>query len=271
MKVNILAFACCVFLYAHSVGAQTATPAADPVSGIWNGHMAREGDRQPLTITLKFDGSSMSGTVEGPPNPGSIRRGTFDKASGALKFEVEVEDTAKTVATFEGKIVNDKATGSVTLNGQTGTFSLTKGTAGAAATQPPAGGMSTDEALQKSFANVSAYIIKSAEMVPADKYTYQPTKSVRTVGQLIGHIADGYNYFCAVAAGRKVEWSDAVEKGHTDRAAVVSKLKQATDACNAAHTAGGHPPLIQNLGHTNLHYGNLITYMRMLGLVPPSS
>ncbi len=68
MKVKILAFACCVFLFTHSVGAQTATPAADPVSGTWNGHMAREGDRQPLTITLKFDGSSMSGTVEGPPH-----------------------------------------------------------------------------------------------------------------------------------------------------------------------------------------------------------
>ncbi|MBA3641159.1 MAG: hypothetical protein M3541_16355 [Acidobacteriota bacterium] len=62
--------------------------------------------------------------------------------------------------------MNDKSTGSVTFNGQTGTFNLTKEVAGAAATQAPAGGMSTDEALQKSFANVSAYVIKWAEMVP---------------------------------------------------------------------------------------------------------
>jgi hypothetical protein len=27
--------------------------------------------------------------------------------------------------------------------------------------------------------------------------------------------------------------------------------------------------LIDNVGHTNLHYGNIVTYMRMLGLVPP--
>jgi hypothetical protein len=234
--------------------------------------MARDTSRVPITITLKFDGSSMSGTVTGPPKPGLIRTGTFDKATGALKFQVEVQDDSKTIATFDGKVVNDQATGSVTIQGQSGTFSLTKGAAAAApATPPPAGGMSTDAALQKSFAQVSAYIAKSADMIPPEKYNYQPTKSVRTVGQLIGHVADGYNYFCAAAQKQKVEWSDAVEKGNTDKATVVAKLKQATDACNTAYSGGGHPPLIENLGHTNLHYGNLITYMRMLGLVPPSS
>ena len=271
MKLRILALACCVFLFAHSVLAQATTSAADPISGTWTGSMGRsESDRLPITVTLKFDGKALSGTIVGPPSPGTVRTGTFDQASGMLKFEVEVQDSSRTVAVFEGKVVNDTAKGSVSFSGQTGTFSLTKGAA-ATATQPPAGGMSTDEALQKSFAQVSGYIAKSAEMIPADKYTYQPVKTVRTVGQLIGHIADGYNYFCAVAAGKKVEWSDAVEKGNTDKATVVSKLKQAADACTAAHTGGAHPPLIQNLGHTNLHYGNLITYMRMLGLVPPSS
>jgi hypothetical protein len=272
MKLSILAFACGMFLGAQSVGAQTATAPADPVSGTWTGSMARDGDGVPLTITLKFDGSSMTGTVTGPPYPGIITKGTFDKASGALKFEVEVQDTSKTLVTFEGKVVNDKATGSVMMRGQTGRFSLTRDAGGAAAAAPSrARGMSTDEALQKSFAQVSAYIAKSADMIAADKYNYQPTNSVRTVGQLIGHIADGYNYFCAVAAGKKVEWSDAVEKGNTNKVTVVAKLKQAADVCNAAHAGGAHPPLIQNLAHTNLHYGNVITYMRMLGLVPPSS
>jgi len=272
MKLNILAFACGLFLCVPSAGAQTPAAPADPVSGTWTGSMARDTDGMPLTITLKFDGTSLTGTVTGPPTPGMIRTGTFDKASGALKFDVEVQDPSKTVVTFEGKVVNDKATGTVSMGGQTGKFTLTRGSADAApAAPPPAGGMSTDEALQKSFANISAYIAKSAEMIPAEKYTYQPTTSVRTVGQLIGHIADGYNYFCAVAGGKRVEWSDAVEKGAVDKPTVVAKLTQAAGACNAAHAGGAHPPLIQNLGHTNLHYGNLITYMRMLGLTPPSS
>lgn len=272
MKVKSLAFACSVLLLAHSPLAQTVTTPADPVSGTWSGHMARDGDRMSITVTLKFDGTSMTGMVEGPPSPGIIRSGTFDKGTGALKFQVEVQDAAKTIATFDGKVVNDTASGSVTLNGGTGTFSLTRGAAGAASSQqPPPGASGAGAALQNSFATVSGYVTKSAELIPADKYSYRPTASVRSVGQLIAHIADGYSYYCAAASGRKVEWSDAVEKGNTDKAVVLGKLKEASAACDAAYGGTGHAPLIENLGHTNLHYGNLITYMRMLGLVPPSS
>ena len=135
----------------------------------------------------------------------------------------------------------------------------------------PAGGTSLKEPLQKAFANLSGYITKSAEMIPADKYSYQPVKTVRTVGQLLGHIADGYKYFCSAGIGKKVQWTDEVANGPTDKGTIAAKLKQATDACNAAYAAGGGPQLIENYGHTNLHYGNLITYLRMLGLVPPSS
>jgi hypothetical protein len=88
---------------------------------------------------------------------------------------------------------------------------------------------------------------------------------------MIGHIVDGYNYFCSAAAGRKGSWSEATEKGPTDKATLARKLKEATDACTAAHGSGAVGPLIDNLGHTNLHYGNVITYLRMMGLKPPSS
>ena len=59
--------------------------------------------------------------------------------------------------------------------------------------------------------------------------------------------------------------------GTTDKATVVPKLKEALDACSAVHGTGHLGMLIQNFGHSNLHYGNMVTYMRMLGLVPPSS
>ena len=114
--------------------------------------------------------------------------------------------------------------------------------------------------------------MKAADLVPADKYNYRPAPSVRTFGQLVGHIADSYNYNCAIAAGRNVQWSDAIEKGSTDKATLVQKLKQASDACSAVYgSASQTGALIENIGHTNLHYGNIITYMRMLGLGPPSS
>jgi hypothetical protein len=94
---------------------------------------------------------------------------------------------------------------------------------------------------------------------------------VRTYGQLIAHIADSYNYYCAAARDGKAQWSDATEKGALDKATLVQKLKQATSACEAVYGASQTPPLIMNIAHTNLHYGNIITYMRMMGMTPPSS
>ena len=81
-------------------------------------------------------------------------------------------------------------------------------------------------ALRRSFNEVTGYVSRAAEMVPADKYSYRPTESVRTFAQQIAHIADAHNYYCARAAGRNIEWSDAAEKGSMDKATVVQKLKQ---------------------------------------------
>ena len=127
--------------------------------------------------------------------------------------------------------------------------------------------------LKGGFNEVNDWVTKSAEMVPADKYNYKPVDTVRTFGQLVAHITDSYNYFCAAGAGNKVEWSDAVEKGATDKDTLLPKLKEAVGRCNAAYGSSNAQlrPLFTNIGHTSLHYGNIITYMRMMGLKPPSS
>ena len=127
--------------------------------------------------------------------------------------------------------------------------------------------------LRNAFNEVNGWVMKSAELVPADKYNYRPVDSVRTFGQLIAHITDSYNFFCARGAGNKVEWSEPVEKGSTDKDTLLPKLKEAVGRCDAAYSSSNAQlrPLFTNVGHTSLHYGNLITYMRMLGLKPPSS
>jgi uncharacterized damage-inducible protein DinB len=128
-------------------------------------------------------------------------------------------------------------------------------------------------AVKKGFEEVSGLVTKSAEMVPAEKYNYKPVDTVRTFGQLIAHITDSYNFFCARGAGQKNQWSDAVEKGTIDKATLVPKLKEAVDKCNAVYGSESSQvvPLFENVSHTNLHYGNLITYLRMMGMKPPSS
>jgi uncharacterized damage-inducible protein DinB len=131
----------------------------------------------------------------------------------------------------------------------------------------------TATALRKNFQQVSSWVTASADLVPPEKYNYKPVDTVRTFGQLIGHITDSYNYFCAHGVGNKVQWADPAEKGNTDKATLLPKLKEALDKCNAAYAsdAGQMGPLMDNVGHTNLHYGNLITYIRMMGMKPPSS
>lgn len=126
---------------------------------------------------------------------------------------------------------------------------------------------------KKGFEEVSGFVTKSAELVPAEKYNYKPVDTVRTFGQLIAHITDSYNFFCARGAGQKNQWSDAAEKGAIDKATLVPKLKEAVDKCNAVYGAESSQlvPLFENVSHTNLHYGNLITYLRMMGMKPPSS
>ena len=127
--------------------------------------------------------------------------------------------------------------------------------------------------LRNGFNEVNGWVTKAAEMVPADKYNYRPVDTVRTFGQLVAHITDSYNYFCAHGVGNKVEWSEAVEKSGTEKNTLLPKLKEAVGRCNTAYSSGNAQlrPLFVNVGHTSLHYGNLITYIRMLGLKPPSS
>ena len=128
--------------------------------------------------------------------------------------------------------------------------------------------------LTNGFNEVNGWVVTAAEGVPADKYSYRPVDTVRTFGQLIAHMTYSYNYFCTNASGTKFQWVEADEKAlPTDKDKLLPKLKEAAAKCNAVYSSGNSQlrPLFINVNHTSLHYGNVITYMRMLGLKPPSS
>jgi hypothetical protein len=129
-------------------------------------------------------------------------------------------------------------------------------------------------AVKFGFDEVAGWLTASADLVPADKYTYKPVSTVRSFGELMAHAADGMNWYCGSAkAAKDVAWSDAVVKGGTTKPKVVAALKQAIQGCNAAHASATarFDRLMANVAHSSLHYGNVITYLRMLGLKPPSS
>ena len=110
---------------------------------------------------------------------------------------------------------------------------------------------------------------------------------MRTFGQLIGHLAGSQDMICGSALGEKTGEEADVEKSTTTKAALLAALKASTDHCAKAyamsdadaakmHSLFGEDrtalwALMQNTVHDGEHYGNIVTYMRMLGMVPPSS
>ena len=130
-------------------------------------------------------------------------------------------------------------------------------------------------------------ITKAAEELSESDYAFRPIATVRTFGELIGHVAGSQNLICAAALGDKQPAEDAVEKAATTKAALVTALKASTAYCEKAYAisaaSAGAPvemfgekstkvgALALNAVHDGEHYGNIVTYMRMKGMVPPSS
>jgi len=137
------------------------------------------------------------------------------------------------------------------------------------------------------YSNVKQDILRSAEKVPEDKYAFKPVDTVRTYGQLLAHVADGQYEFCGGAAGKRDD--KGVEQSAKTKADIIAALKTAFAYCDAIYDGmtdakatevipffGGAKItrlslLDFNVAHTMEHYGNLVTYMRIEGIVPPSS
>lgn len=135
--------------------------------------------------------------------------------------------------------------------------------------------------------SVTNYLQKAAEQFPDSVYDFKPTPEVRSFGELIGHVAGSQQMFCAAALGEPQPEEDAVEKSAKSKAALVDALKKSSEYCMRAYAqtdqqAQGKTKmfgqemsrldvLVMNANHDNEHYGNVVTYMRLKGLVPPSS
>jgi uncharacterized damage-inducible protein DinB len=164
----------------------------------------------------------------------------------------------------------------------------------AAAPQPPP---PTDIALnlKRQHATIRKNLAASAAKMAEADYGFRPQgvdPVVRTFGQFIVHIANANNSFCARALGEPAK-AGVDEKATMTKVEYIKLLEESLAVCDRAHeslttasavemlkVAGRNNttveiaranPLINNLAHNNEHYGNLVTYMRAKGLVPPSS
>jgi uncharacterized damage-inducible protein DinB len=141
----------------------------------------------------------------------------------------------------------------------------------------------------KLFTGQAKEVISAAEAMPADKYNFRPNKGtfegVRTFAQQVTHIAGSqYYYFGNFGVKGGVD-SDAIDK-LTNKDDIVKALKDSYDfaqqaiatitAENAFTDFGEHKSTRAGitagaLAHTNDHYGQMVIYLRMNGIVPPAS
>ena len=149
--------------------------------------------------------------------------------------------------------------------------------------------------LRNSFAANRKYLARTAEKMPEDFYSLRPgaQTEVRTFAQLIGHLAN-FNYrWCSDAKGEKNPMQETDFEKVVAKADLTKALDGALAYCDGAYAMvtdansmdlvqgtrddGTKVPvlrisrLISNLAHNNEHYGNLVTYMRIKSILPPSS
>ena len=152
---------------------------------------------------------------------------------------------------------------------------------------PAAGANPATQAVKGQFGMIKGVVARTAEKVPEELYSFKATPEVRSIAQLLGHIADSQFGMCAAAAGEKPPQS-GIEKSMTTKAQLTKAVTDSNAYCDKV-IAGmddkkgmeiiqfftGATPRLHvltfNIAHSYEHYGNLVTYMRLKGIVPPSS
>ena len=132
-------------------------------------------------------------------------------------------------------------------------------------------------------------LIEAAEAMPDADYAFKPTPQIRSFAELIGHVAGANNFICAMAKGDPPR---SPVNALTDKASLVKALGDALSYCDgiykdttdananqavkvsgpggASQTTRGQV-LMFNTTHNNEHYGNIVVYLRMKNIVPPST
>ena len=168
----------------------------------------------------------------------------------------------------------------------TGFLLLASAAAASAQTVDDAGREAALSAVRDGNGYVRGMISHAAEQMTEQDYEYRPTPEVRSFGEMVAHVADSNFYFCATARGVTPPES-GIEQRALGRDALLRLLAESFRYCDAAYDAvslretetyslmgSARSPfeiLTFRNYHALLHYGNIVTYMRLRGKVPPSS
>lgn len=132
-----------------------------------------------------------------------------------------------------------------------------------------------------SYDRVKGNILKAAEAMPEDAYSFSPSKDERPFLQVAAHVADAQMGTCGTVKGEAMKGDAASSKTKAD---LLTKLKASFDLCDAAFasltdatatdTSKGRSKLARmwgNVGHDTEQYAIMAAYMRQKGVKPPTA
>ena len=141
--------------------------------------------------------------------------------------------------------------------------------------------------LAASFQRAATEILDVAEVMPAEKYSYKPTPEISSFGDQLVHVAGITQRFIDAAKGAKTE------AGHRDAMAkpeVIALLKKTFQSAQEIITPLTDAQLLEPvkfpfgdrtvtratfwqgpLYQIRNHHGQLVVYLRMNGIVPPTT
>ena len=139
---------------------------------------------------------------------------------------------------------------------------------------------------KRAYITVKNDILKSAEKMPAEGYSFKPAPRVRSFGQILGHLAEEQYFFCGSVKGEHK--SADIEKAKTSKEDLLTALRDSFAYCDSVYESLTDRTAVEKLKvgesartksgmlwgntiHNSSHYGNLVTYLRIKGLVPPST
>jgi hypothetical protein len=139
--------------------------------------------------------------------------------------------------------------------------------------------------LKQMYTGVKNNLTKMADKMPEEHYTFKATPEIRTFGQLVAHVADSQAGACSAATGEQKSVGAAAK---TSKADLVAALKESFTICDAAFDALTDTKAVEmiktrrgertrlgalagTVSHSNEEYGYMAVYLRLKGIVPPSS
>lgn len=137
--------------------------------------------------------------------------------------------------------------------------------------------------LKAAYNSVKNNLLKSAEKMPDENYSFKPTPEIRSFAEVLDHAASAQMHACSAVLGEKAPSGEATTKADVLAAlnAAFAECDKAYDALTDANAAemiktprgerSRLGALAGNIAHDNEQYGILSVYMRLKGVLPPSS